>query len=223
MSETFEPAHLRHLAQGNEAFTQILPEGFLELFQIIRLSNEQGIECGNGLKALGKVATNFLYSGPKTLESAIAFDWSSAHGLLTPFQLGEFSFSGEKERPKKVTEYTEQEAEEWTRFMDGLDPSNSSITRNTAVAGLCGLTVDMNSKIGTVSKYSLSHGENGLIFDRTRDILLGTPFIIAQSVLPDMTADEANRTFSLRPDQYPEVINEFVERAQGPIFETPGL
>ncbi|MBW3569410.1 hypothetical protein KY385_04740 [Candidatus Parcubacteria bacterium] len=221
MSETFDAAKLRRVAQGNEAFVELLPEGVLELFQIVRFSTEQGVECGNGLKTLGKVATNFLHSGPKVLEDTIAFDWSSTHGLFVPLQAGEFNLRGQNERPKKITEYTTQESEEWARFFAGLDPSDSSITRDTAIAGLAALKIDMGSKIGSVSKYALDPGENTLVFDRARDILTGTPFVIATSVLPDMTAVEASRIFSIRQDQHPELVNEFVERAQGPIFEAP--
>ena len=223
MPEIFNPATLRHIAQGNEAFVHTLPEGVSELFEIIRSSNEQGIECGNGLKALGVVATDFLYAGPKAIENAIAFDWSSANGLQVPLQPGELSLTGKDTRPKKVAEYTDEESEAWARFMDGLDPSDSPITRRTAVMGLAGARVAMNTSIGGVSKYSLSPGENHLIFDRTRNILTGTPFILATSVLPDMTADEASRIFSIGPDQYPQTVDTFVENARGPIFETPGL
>lgn len=223
MSETFDPARLRCVAQGNEPFLELLPEGFSDLFQIVRFSNEQGIECGKGLKALGRVATDFLYSGPKALEDAIAFYWSSSRGLRVPLKPGEFNLTGEKERPKKVSEFTAPESEEWTQFLAGLDPSDSSITRDTAVVGLSTLRIDLESKIGGVSKYALSPDENALVFDRTKNILIGTPFIIARSILPDMTAEEAGKIFSIPQEQYPGLVNEFVERAQGPIFEPPAL
>lgn len=223
ISPTFDPDRLRRLALGNEAFIRALPEGFPELFEIVRFGNEQGGELGDGLRALNKVATDFLYSGPKALEDAIAYSWSSARGLRAPYQPDELHLVGDTERPKKVAEYTEQEAAEWERFLDGLDPTDSPITRGTAVAGLSRLRFVMNSRIQTVGKYGLSPGENSLVFSRVKDILVGTPFVIATSMLPDMTADEACTIFPILPDQYPEVVNEFAERAQGPIFEAPGL
>jgi len=222
MSKSFEPSRLRLLAQGNQVFVNTLPEGFLELFDILRFSNEQGMASGKGLERLGKVAAEFLYSGPESLEKVIALHWSSAHNLFVPIKPDEFSLPGTKERPKKIAEYTNEESAAWTRFMEGLDPSASSIiTRETAVMGLCGLRADMDSKIGSAGDYSLSPGESGPVFNRVKAILRGAPFVIAMSVLPDMTSDEASRIFSISQDQYPQLVNEFVEAAQGPIIGIP--
>jgi len=221
MAEAFDPIQFRHFALGNESFISILPEGFNELFQVVRFDREQSIKCGNGIQALAKAATDFLYSGPKSLENAIALDYSRAKDLLVPLKLGEISLSGEKERPKTVSEYTEQELEEWSRFLNGLDPSNDCITRDTAATGLASLTSDMNGRVGAVSKYSLSAGEDRSIFERARSVLIGTPFVIARAVLPDLNSDEASRIFYINPSQHPVLVETFVERAQGPIFEVP--
>ncbi len=218
---TFEPIRLRHLARGEPAFTEALPTGFSNLLEVTRWNYEQGAtQCGRSLKILGKIASDFLHSGPQALEAAIAHDWSSAHGFTVPLSPDDpFAYVlGHTTRPKQPAEYTNKETKAWERFMNGLDPyANNVITRETAIAGIGSLSAGLNYKVGGVSKYA-SPEEDHQVFERAKCILRGTPFVIADLLLPDITDDEARRIFSTQPKEYSRIASAFIATAQGPLF-----
>ena len=217
MLDTFNPAKFRQIAKGGEGFKDAVPEGYRDLLEIIRFEAEGGISCGRGLMQLGNVALETLVSGPQNLRDPIAYEFSERRNMYTAYGPDELTLDGSTQRPKKIIEFTDDETKRWHEYLD-IGSSSDDVSRQAAVGGLLIMYVSMSGKMAGVSKYAADTGENLLLFDRARDVLLATPWVIATEVLPDITPDEVNSIFGLSTPDYQATIKRFVDKADGPLI-----